>query len=61
VYCFANCATVMRYVDPRRRLPRIESFGNEHDLVAGLGMLAPDPLGEAVAIDGPLWRRRSPV
>jgi hypothetical protein len=59
VYCFANCATVMRYVDPRRRLPWIESFGNAHDLVAGLGMLAPDPLSEGVAIDGPLWRRRS--
>jgi hypothetical protein len=59
VYCFANCATVMRYVDQQRRLPWIESFGNEHDLVAGLGMLAPDPRGESVAIDGPLWQHRS--
>jgi len=59
LYCFANCATTMRHVDPQRRLPWIESFGNEYDLVAGLGMLAPDPLGEGVAIDGPLWRHRS--
>ena len=49
----------MRHVDPQRRLPWIESFGNEYDLVAGLGMLAPDPLGEGVAIDGALWRHRS--
>jgi hypothetical protein len=59
VYCFANCATMMRYVDAPGRLPWIESFGNEHDLVAGLGMLAPDPRGEGVAIDGPLWRHAS--
>lgn len=59
VHRFANCATAMRYVDEPRCLPWIESFGNEHDLVAGLGMLAPDPRGERVAIDGPLWRRRS--
>ena len=59
VYCFANCATVMRYVDQQRRLPWIESFGNEHDLVAGLGMLSPVPRGQSVAIDGPLWQHRS--
>jgi hypothetical protein len=58
IYCFANCATTMRYVDRRRRLPWIESFGNENDLVAGLGMLAPDPCGEGIAIDGPLWLHR---
>jgi hypothetical protein len=59
VYCFANCATTMRYVDRLRRLPWIESFGNEHDLVAALGMLAPDSQGEGIAIDGPLWVHRS--
>jgi hypothetical protein len=59
VYCFANCATVMRYVDRHQRLPWIESFGNEYDLVAALGMLAPDSRGENIAIDGPLWAHRS--
>lgn len=58
VYCFANCASEMRYVDPDRRLPWIESFGNEHDLVARLGMLAPDLLREQVTIDGPCWIHR---
>jgi hypothetical protein len=58
VYCFANCASEMRYVDPEAELPWIESLGNEHDLVARLGMLAPDRLAEGIAIDGPLWIRR---
>ncbi len=59
VYCFANCATVMGYVDRHLRLPWIESFGNQYDLVAALGMLAPDSRGENISIDGPLWVRRS--
>jgi pimeloyl-ACP methyl ester carboxylesterase len=46
LYCFANCATSMepfaRVTDPCVRLaPWIESFGNEYDLVAKLGLLAP--------------------
>lgn len=46
LYCFANCATSMepfaRVSDPYVRLaPWIESFGNEYDLVAKLGLLAP--------------------
>jgi len=57
IYCFANCASEMRYVDPGLALPWIESFGNEHDLVARLGMLAPDLKAENIAIDGPLWVR----
>ena len=43
LYCFANCATKMRYVDATAQTPWIESFGNEYDVVARLGMLAPDP------------------
>jgi hypothetical protein len=58
IYCFANCASEMRYVDPDRALPWIESLGNEHDLIARLGMLAPDLAAENIAIDGPLWVRR---
>jgi hypothetical protein len=58
IFCFANCATEMHYVDRDRALPRIESFGNEHDLVARLGMLAPDRPAEEIAIDGSMWIRR---
>jgi hypothetical protein len=58
IYCFANCASEMRYVDADAALPWIESLGNEHDLVARLGMLAPDRKDEEIAIDGPLWVHR---
>ena len=58
IYCFANCANEMRYVDHDAALPWIESLGNEHDLVARLGMLAPDRKAEEIAIDGPLWVHR---
>jgi hypothetical protein len=57
IYCFANCASEMRYVDPERQLPWIESLGNEHDLVARLGMLAPNLASERIHIDGPMWIR----
>jgi hypothetical protein len=58
IFCFANCANEMRY---RRRTvggrvaPYIESFANEHDVVARPGMLAPDPAGEHIHIDGPFY------
>jgi hypothetical protein len=58
IYCFANCAGEMRYLDQARELPWIESLGNEHDLVARLGMLAPDRAAEGITIDGPLWVHR---
>ena len=45
LYCFANCATSMepfvRLKNPARLAPWIESYGNEYDLVAKLGLLAP--------------------
>ena len=43
VYCFANCANTMPYIGAweGRPVPWIENFGNEHDIVARLGMLAP--------------------
>ena len=56
VYCFANCATEMKYIDEDLSLPRIESFGNEHDLVARLGMLAPDPDKRHIEISGAGFR-----
>jgi len=57
LYCFANCATQMRYVDERAQLPWIESFGNQYDIVARLGVLAPDPRKCGIAIDGPRYER----
>jgi len=58
VYCFANCATQMRYVDARKRLPWIESFGNQYDIVARLGVLAPAPRKRGIRIDGPRYERK---
>jgi hypothetical protein len=58
VYCFANCASQMNYIDPSLELPRIESFGNEHDLVARLGMLAPHPRERDIEIAGPRFKHR---
>jgi len=44
LYCFANCATSMAPFfalgKPARRAPFIESYGNENDVVARLGVLA---------------------
>lgn len=40
VYAFANCASLMGPIDRQSGLPYIESYGNEHDVVARLGVLA---------------------
>jgi hypothetical protein len=56
VYCFANCASDMHYIDPTRQIPTIESYGNEHDLVARLGMLAPDVRQCDIEIAGPRFK-----
>jgi hypothetical protein len=56
VYCFANCASEMNYIDSDLALPRIESFGNEHDIVARLGMLAPHQDERDIKIAGPRFR-----
>ena len=62
VYCFANCANTMSYYRrptyDRPPIPWIESFGNEHDLVARLGMLAPNAAKWGIAIDGPCYQQR---
>ncbi len=58
VYCFANCATKMRYHDAQARVPWIESYANEWDLVARLGAIAPAPAEAEVEIDGPVFLRR---
>ena len=40
-----------------RPLPWIESFGNENDIVARLGMLAPRPEQWGIRINGPRYER----
>ncbi len=54
IYCFANCANTMKYIrtNGSEPIPFIESFGNENDLVARLGMLAPRQLERGIDIDG---------
>lgn len=60
IYCFANCATQMQHIDRDANgpVPWIESYGNEFDIVARLGMLAPHPTARGVAIDGPRYERK---
>jgi hypothetical protein len=61
IYCFANCANHMSYLggfqDGGKPIPWIESFGNEMDIVARLGMLAPDPIGRNISIQGARYMR----
>jgi hypothetical protein len=62
VYCFANCASTMTYISDGDAasppVPWIESFGNEYDLVARLGMLAPHAEQHGIRIDGARYIRR---
>jgi pimeloyl-ACP methyl ester carboxylesterase len=61
LYMFANCATGCAYYRrPTLRsapVPWIESFGNELDIVARLGMLAPDAAARGVVVEGPRYVR----
>lgn len=61
LYCFATCANVMTYTAPptaeRKGIPYIEHFGNEKDIVARLGMLAPRPQRWGIHIDGECFIR----
>jgi hypothetical protein len=61
LYCFANCASHMNYIEHLngRGHPWIESFANEHDLVARLGVLAPHPKQRQIQIDGPRYEHRA--
>jgi len=60
LYMFANAASKMCYLDKRRRIPHLESFANEHDIVARLGCLARDEFHaqRLLRIDGPVYLRR---
>jgi hypothetical protein len=54
IYCFANCASTMTQYE--RGVPLIESFGNEKDIVARLGMLSKKG---AIEIHGSGWKSRN--
>lgn len=60
LYMFANAASRMCYLDEKARLPHIESYANEHDIVTRLGSLARDEFHEKdiVRIHGTLFTRR---
>jgi hypothetical protein len=60
VYCFANCANSMPYIGAweGQSVPWIENFGNEHDIVARLGMLAPNADYWGIDIAGPRYEQR---
>lgn len=45
VYAFGHCASPLQPIDHARRLPYLESYGNEFDVLARLGVLAPPPPG----------------
>ena len=61
IYCFANCANRMTYYrNPgagEKPIPWIENFGNEFDIVARLGMIAPDRTEKHIQIDGPIYMK----
>ena len=61
IYCFANCANSMTYFQKPsstgKPIPWIENFGNEYDLVARLGMLAPKAQQRHIQIDGSIYLR----
>jgi hypothetical protein len=60
-YCFANCSTSLTPIaltgTPPRHTPWLESFGNEFDLVARLGLLAPPHGIGSARIEGDRYRR----
>jgi len=61
IYCFANCATSMTPFisldQPKHRAPWIESYGNENDIVARLGVLASSHGVGSSRIDGDRYYR----
>lgn len=61
LYCFGNCATTMEpLIKPQRNQPPapwIESYGNEHDLFARLGVFAPTSGKGAQRIGGDRYLR----
>ena len=63
IYCFANCANSMPFYrqpsDSNAPIPWIENYANEFDIVARLGMLAPNWAGNGIQIDGAIYVKRN--
>lgn len=61
IYCFATCANVMTWYRPTvadgKPIPYLEHYGNEYDIVARLGMLAPRAAERTIKIDGQRYMR----
>ena len=59
IYCFANCASEMVHVPVRNgtAVPWIESYGNDKDFVARLGVLANASGPGSVCIEGDRYSR----
>ena len=57
LYLFANAASRVCYVEAEQKIPHIESYANEHDIVTRLGCLARDDFHEEdlIRIDGSLF------
>jgi hypothetical protein len=58
VYTFGNCASLMGFVDRRARLPYLESYGNEFDAIARLGVLGAGEGPREARIGGERFVRR---
>ncbi|MCC2657750.1 MAG: hypothetical protein K0Q76_2858 [Panacagrimonas sp.] len=58
VYTFGNCASLMGFVDRKARLPYIESYGNEFDAIARLGVLGSGEGPREARIGGERFVRR---
>ncbi|MEM9982388.1 MAG: hypothetical protein AAF734_07825 [Bacteroidota bacterium] len=60
IYAFANCAEEMSHAPIRNasQRPHIESFSNEHDIIAKMGTLAPYKEARNIKIDGEHFIRK---
>ena len=55
VFTFACCASNMKYVHPKQKLPYMEHFANTNDIVARLGSNCAQDVRELISIDGTLF------
>ena len=58
IYAFGNCASLMGPIDRTSQAPYVESYGNEFDVIARLGVLAPGDGPGATRIGGERFVRR---
>ena len=58
IYAFANCASLMGPIDRKHGLPYLESYGNQHDVIARLGVLSRAPGPQSQRIRGERFIRR---